>query len=634
MIAIDRDTIAARSALLEKTRLTLKQQFIGIDAIVDDLIDSICIWYLMPEVLSRPVIVNLWGMTGVGKTDLVRRMVKCLEFQERFCEVELSNTDGTGYHSNVAAVLEGNGVNDDRPSIVLFDEIQRFNTINQDGSPVPTTKFTDFWELLSDGRLAKRQRDDIDFSIREMTYTLRDLKRRKDAGEEGVNPDEAIGIWEARSLKARLNLREPIDELAQVNRSRVLELMRDAQKSKRVFEPVDHSQTLVIISGNLDDAFTMATLTNEADVDADIFHAFTKKITIVDIKGALARRFRPEQVARFGNIHLVYTSLRRQDFVSLVQREINRVIALTKERFGIALTVTQSVAQLIYRNGVFPVQGVRPVFSSIIDILESNNSRFIFEAMMANADAIHVDYDAANSVLRGTISNSSSSAQASSRTIDVPYIGRLDKIRQRNVRDIVANVSVHESGHAVAYAILFGLAPLQLTSKLASSYASGFTFPHEIHETRDQLTKKVQVFLAGGIAEDIVFGEGNATIGRSNDREIATQLCIDIVRRYGFDPEFQAHYGMEGMYMMDKSVTDSDIEKMISRLSAATHEVMIQHQKFLLALSTALDEQGKLEATQVAEIASKHSVDAKVRPEGYLHLPGYADALSTRRGSA
>ena len=38
---------------------------------------------------------------------------------------------------------------------------------------------------------------------------------------------------------------------------------------------------------------------------------------------------------------------------------------------------------LIYRNGVFPVQGVRPVFSSVIDILESNVSRFLFEALMA-----------------------------------------------------------------------------------------------------------------------------------------------------------------------------------------------------------------------------------------------------------
>ena len=64
--------------------------------------------------------------------------------------------------------------------------------------------------------------------------------------------------------------------------------------------------------------------------------------------------------------------------------------------------------------------------------------------------------------------------------MEIPFVGRMDKIRQGNLDNVVANVSVHEAGHAVAYVALFGLAPLQLKSKVASSYASGFTFPHEI----------------------------------------------------------------------------------------------------------------------------------------------------------
>lgn len=620
---IDRAKISERNDRLVAAKQILKDKFIGIDEVIDELIDAIRIWYLMPEVLSRPVIVNLWGMTGVGKTDLVRRLIKALDFQERFSEVELSNSDSTYYNSSVAAVLDGNNINDDQPSIVLFDEIQRFNTLNPDGSPVQSTKFTDFWELLSDGRLAKRSRDDIDFSIREMMYGQRDLKRRKDAGEEGINVDEGIGLWEARSIKQRFQLRDNVDELAEWSRSRVIELMREVQKKKTVHEPVDHSKTLVIISGNLDDAFSMATLTNEADVDADIFHAFTSKITVIDIKGALSRRFRPEQVARFGNIHLIYNSLKREDFVALIKREIERVCETTERMFGVELTVGESMEGLIYRNGVFPVQGVRPVFSSVIDILESNVSRFLFEALMAQQTLIHVDYDARRKVLFGRLGRDDEAA----RTIDIPFVGRLDKVRQRNVVDVVANVSAHEAGHAVAYAHLFGLAPLQLTSRVASSYASGFTFPHEIHETRDHLLSKIKVFLAGGIAEDILFGEGNATIGRGNDREMATQIAIDVIRRYGFDPEFQAHYGLEGPYAMDKTVTDSDIEKMISRLAHETHELLREQRVFLIDLSTALQLTGKLEAVQVAEIARRHSLNVEVRPEGYLHLPSYSSML-------
>jgi Peptidase family M41/ATPase family associated with various cellular activities (AAA) len=624
-LVIDKAKIRERNAKLEAARQELRLKFVGIDPVIDELIDAIRIWYLMPEVLSRPVIVNLWGMTGVGKTDLVRRLVKAIDFQERFAEVELSNSDSTSYNSSVSSYLDSNAINDDKPSIVLFDEIQRFNTLNSDGSPVQSTKFTDFWELLSDGRLAKRSRDDLDYSIQDATYYLRDLKKRKDAGEEGVNPDEGIGIWEARSLKTRLNLDRPADELAEISRTQMIELLREAKKRKVVYEPVNHSKTLCIISGNLDDAFTMASHTNEADVDADIFHAFTTKITVVDVKGALTRRFRPEQVARFGNIHLIYTSLRKADFEELIHREVIRVCATTAKHFGVKLSVSNSVEKLIYRNGVFPVQGVRPVFSSVIDILEGNVSRFLFEALMSDSDTISVDYDQVKKSLTGAISNSGNGKKPT--VVTVPYVGRLDKVRQRNVVDVVANVSIHEAGHAVVYASLFGLAPLQLTSKVASSYAAGFTFPHEIHETRDHLLAKIQVFLAGGIAEDVIFGEGNATVGRANDREMATQIAIDIIRRFGFDAEFQAVYGLDGAYLMDKSVTDSDIEKMISRMAAATHELLVENRDFLVDLGSALQETGKLDAPQVAAIATKHGVVAEVKPEGYLHLPGYSNLI-------
>lgn len=162
---IDRAQIALKNNQLEAAGATLKQKFIGIDEVIDELIDAMRVWWLMPQVLTRPVIINLWGMTGVGKTDLVRRLVRELDFQERFVECELSNVDTTSYRSSVSQVLASNHITDGEPAIVLFDEIQRFNTLETDGKPLQTTKFTDFWELLSDGRLAKRERDDLKYMM-------------------------------------------------------------------------------------------------------------------------------------------------------------------------------------------------------------------------------------------------------------------------------------------------------------------------------------------------------------------------------------------------------------------------------------------------------------------------------------
>lgn len=615
---VDFQHIEQRKQVLEQARIELKQHFVGIDDIIDALLDYIQIWYLIPEILTRPIIVNLWGMTGVGKTDLIRRLVKLLDFQDRFAEVELSNIDSTSWYSSVASVLESNGIHDGRPAIALFDEIQRFHTINSDGSPVQSTKFTDFWELLSDGKLSKRDKDNLDYYIQNFLFQQKDTKRRKERGEEGIEDNPTLGFYEAQQFKSMLQLDADLTELADMSQSDMLTLIQQAKQKKKVYEPIDHSKTLILISGNLDEAFAMADQTSEADVDADIFHAFTQKITVVDIKNALSQRFRPEQVARFGNIHLIYRSLKKQDFEQLITKEIERIINSTKARFKIQLSIDASIHRLVYRNGVFPVQGVRPVFSSIVDVLETNLSKFLFVALMNQKDWIQISYNSEKSQIVGDM-------EAHQEII--PFVGRIDQIRESNLEDTVANISVHEAGHAIAYMVLFGLAPLQIKSKLASSYAGGFTFPHQIYQTKASLIGKIKTYLAGGLAEEIIFGQSLASIGRYHDREQATILTIDYIRKYGFAEEFQANYTLEYGYSMNKANTDAHVEQMISHLAAQTQTLLLSHYALLQELALQLAQQGSLDAPSMAKIAANHQLIVEVKEEGYLKIPTYDQIL-------
>jgi cell division protease FtsH len=618
MVTIDKAEIKAKKAKLEACGEFLKQEFIGIDAIIDDVLDYLQVWYLMPDILTRPVIINLWGMTGVGKTDLVRKMVKFLEFQDRFAEVELSNSEKSGWVNTVTQILSQNGLHDEKPGIVLFDEIQRFNTLDPDGNPLQQTKYTDFWELLSDGRLSRKSKEDYDTFLFDFFSKKKSNARAKAKGEE-VSETENLSSWDAISLKANLGLDMEISELVDLDEEQMISMILEAKENKNIYEPVDHSKTLIIISGNLDEAFEMAQQTSEADIDADIYHAFTKKITMVDIKNALAHKFRPEQVARFGNIHLIYNSLRRVDFEGLIQKEINRIAKGMKEKVGITLEVGSAVNELIYRNGVFPVQGVRPVFSSIIDILEANLSKFMYEAIMSSAEHIKVDYNREKQFII---------ADYGGQTVEVPYVGRIDKIRQSNLHDTVANISVHECGHAVVYMALTGMAPLQLKSKVASSYAGGFTFPHQIHVTKGAMLDKIRIYLAGGIAEELLFGKDNASVGRRNDREEATKLAVEFVRRYGFDDEFQSVWNLDlPSAEMKHSITDAKIEKLMVRMVGETQELLASNMPLLKDLSRALLKSGSMEATQMVEIAVKHSMAVEVREEGYKHIVGYGAML-------
>jgi ATP-dependent Zn protease len=188
-------------------------------------------------------------------------------------------------------------------------------------------------------------------------------------------------------------------------------------------------------------------------------------------------------------------------------------------------------------------------------------------------------------------------------------------------------VSVHEAGHAVAYVVLFGIAPLQLKSKVASSYASGFTFPHEIYETKENLLKKIKVFLAGGLAEELVFGGENATVGRSNDREHVTMLAMDFIRRHGFDERYQANYTLEYGFSMDKHATDKVVEAMITGIVKETQAMLVTHRDFLIGLARELNAKGNMAAKDVAAVAHNFGLEAAIREEGYLHLPNYVEKM-------
>jgi Peptidase family M41/ATPase family associated with various cellular activities (AAA) len=637
-ITIDLKEIERKKKKLEKVKAELKKEFVGIDYVIEELVDYIQIWYLMPEVLSRPIIVSLWGMTGVGKTDLVRKMVNKLEYQDRFAEVELSNSESSSYYSyrsSVSGILEANGLNDGKPAIVLFDEIQRFNTLDPDGNPYPNVRFQDFWELLSDGKLAKRDdKEEIDRYLEDFLFYSKQRKKQKDQaaatpvpeGEEAAPPsteDTSIGLWQARQLKKLFSLDDDVQSLADMDQDSVLKKMMVRKTKKKIYEAIDHSKTLIIISGNLDEAFSMASETSEADVDADIFHAYTEKITLVDIKSALSRKFKPEQVARFGNIHLIYKSLRRRDFEVLIQWEVEKVILKNKALFDVQLLVDKHMNELIYQNGVFPVQGVRPVFSSVIDILETNLAKILFEALMIGQNKILIDYDFEGKKIVAKVGKG--------KIVEIPYVGRVDKIRQANIDDVVANVSVHESGHAVVYGVLLGLAPLQLKSKVASNYVGGFTFPHQIHQTKQTMIDKIKIYLAGGLAEDLVFGEGNATIGRHNDRWEVSNLAMDYIRKYGFVEKYQAYYSNNPTAPMDVFITDKAVEEMIQNLVVETRQILEANKPFLLDLSRQLHTAGSLKANEVAEIAKQYGLDLKIQEESHLHIANYLDILSTEK---
>jgi ATP-dependent Zn protease len=141
----------------------------------------------------------------------------------------------------------------------------------------------------------------------------------------------------------------------------------------------------------------------------------------------------------------------------------------------------------------------------------------------------------------------------------------------------------------------------------------------------------LRLAIAGGIAEEVIFGKSLASVGRSHDRQQATVLAIDYMRKYGFDEKFQANYLLDDGYAMDKSTTNLDIEQMITRLVAETQEILTLHKTLLYSISLKLAAAGSLEAIEVAAIAAEYGIITGVQAEGYLQIPGYEKILNDGR---
>jgi cell division protease FtsH len=103
----------------------------------------------------------------------------------------------------------------------------------------------------------------------------------------------------------------------------------------------------------------------DCDTDADVFHAVTRKLSLIDVKRALSERFKPEQIARLGNNHAVYPSLNRSTYQKLIEVAVHGYLEEIQASSGLRFEVTDVVRQQIYVNSVFPTQGTRPVVSSV-----------------------------------------------------------------------------------------------------------------------------------------------------------------------------------------------------------------------------------------------------------------------------
>lgn len=609
--------INQRKAKLQEIAVELKKHFVGIDNIIDNIINNIQAWYILPQLITRPVIINLWGLTGVGKTDLVRRLVKLLGFANLFVEVQLSNNLHKYSHSNLYSFLENSNLASGEPGILLLDEIQKFRTLNEDGYEIQDGGFQDVWDLLSDGKLWNSN-DVKHFVLESMLDGAFDEDRKQngeEAGDEEVFPCEKVGtnskrkyhlsFWRSMKLKKMLNLKESVEEIMTWQFEKVQSVLTEALHNHhhQAYDGADFSKLLIFISGNLDEAFPMTKAVANVEVNADDYYYRTLEISLLDIKKALSRRFRAEQVARLGNCHVIYPSLNTNAYKEIIRRKLVEIATKIQDKCNIKVEIDDSVCEFIYRNGVVPAQGVRPLFSTITNVFENSMPNLLFHAVSNNLK--HMKVYCKNKTIGFD-------------SVMMPIPADFDDLRERNSADMDYQYvkAVHEIGHLINCLAVYNLVPKKVKINGAGDEEA---FMDDVFFLKSrQETEKVAVVGLGGLAaEEVVFGSQNVTLGSKEDVNKVTKTLIDLYRNEGV---YSCHRSKHVVitseqaneYNNDTDTSGKIVESQMRKAFKQASSNIIKYKKIFVALVEKLVRCGELSQLHIQNIAKEFGIKAEI----------------------
>ena len=701
--------IKRKNKIVDDAINILKTEFVGIDKQIDEIMDNVRTWYIYPQLQVRPLVVNLFGMSGIGKTSLVKRISELLDIEKDYVYFNFASISEQSSWE-IESQIEEELSNEKSNRMFIYDEFQYAATINPKTGEERDNKsgLKPFWELLDSGLLHKRsdfwnvrtplkileymmkinaktkmeikngawlnvneclsdfkpydiqkfaevfnfEYDtnkikkknvlDDESHLKSVKTAAEEKHKKKTKEDETVLPffikeyylEKIITLYDTTNGKISDNL-ETYHKLEKMNCDEIIDFLSDIYENARKGYDLKFNDSIIFGIGNLDEAYEMSFNVNP-DMSPDQFRKITEKITVVDIKDALKRRFRNEQIARLGNIHVIYPSFSEQNFKDIIELSLN---AYKKEAFklsGYELDFDDTIKKIIYDEGVYPTHGTRPIFSTVHEIVKSKFPEIIRHICEKDIkdDIKRILYTFDDKKENVTILCYDHNNEQKLE-IDFNINLRLKKLRDSDSNDEEqALCALHESGHFIMYAKLFGKIPEKLVSKTTDTNTGGFLM-EDVDEAKKKMSKRdmlneIKVLLGGYVAEKIVFGE-EMTSGASNDLVRATQMASKLVRRYGMGNNIYVSTNMEapddnfGFLINEDNQNhiNAEIKTILEEAEVdVRHTMMNEEWKRMLKESALyLCENSAMSKQKMQEIYDKVSETAKIsaRDDKFYH---------------
>ena len=586
---------------LQNIAKQLKSEFIGIDYVIDRLVDSVKTW-IDTDRMNSPTVICLWGMTGCGKTHLVKRFLELSKLSDESFYFNMVDRKKLGDALGEVFKQENHITNP--KSVFIFDEFQNCNTQDEmTGARLDREDLCSLWDLLDSGKFSEKKYiaetwriyailRDIEvitkgkcenFTVKQMK--IRNIKQTLEKTLEKT-PNDFLEesdmqildyefyyrLMNKRKLCTSLFDTESREQFDNLTMKKLMELYNN-NMFKSVNVEFDFSKSLIFVLGNLDNLYAHSTEI-ESDCDADLLYENSKHLTPQDTKRILTSLFKPEQISRLGNNHIIYKAFSKHNYDMLIRKYLQDV----NKRFEVNVNYDQSVVDMIYKEGVFPSQGVRPIISTIkytiennIKIITNGYSKDEFEVVFKKGCLV-----AGNKKIKLNLINS------------ITYITKND--------DIYKRICVHEAGHAFMTLKLAKKYPRNVVIKLNSKIPTGISESENsiTSRTPKDLRNEICVCLGGMIAEQIVFGE--ITSGNMCDRENITDIVNHYLLSYGMDESsllFNTKHEYSPRDCVVKNVLE-DGKRLTEQCYLLTNQIFMDNMKEFKMIVKELYEKQKL----------------------------------------
>ncbi|MGM0944495.1 MAG: hypothetical protein ACQEW9_04870 [Bacteroidota bacterium] len=635
---------------LLEVKAKLKIEFIGLDHVIDQLIDAVTPWCTFNDIQNRPLVINLWGMTGVGKTSLVKRFLQLWNPNESVLQFNLGSKtffrDLLGSMENMQALT---GV----PSVIIFDEFQHAKTVEGSGKELENPLDRMIWQLLDDGKYFYTKSWLEINEVQELIVGLelcleRGVKVEKGKIIEGwdyykdimsIDEDRTGRIRDMkdrnflcdRSVSILFGLIKPEfkyksmlrDYIFHLNGEEILELVKKIERKACVAKEIDFSKSLIFVIGNLDEAYEMSSEVS-ADHDPDFFYEESKKITFSKIKEGLKTRFRMEEIARLGNIHVIYPALSRQVFKVFINKELKEISDRYGDVVGAQIFFSESVKEMLFEEGVTASQGFRPLRSTIRYLIESTLCHLFQEVPNDPQNNILLDLkeDQLLLVLNGKIDKR--------KDLHLPV---REAKRKKLKPQTLAITAVHEAGHALVYAVVFRKLPKMITLTSSDYFSGGFVEGESMldFDNYDLIFRDVTVKMGGKKAEELVFGSDHqVTFGCSSDMKSATRILLNVARSAvltGKSTVYENKYHGSGRYLPETEDEMEWVNVQLEKCNTLASQILNENTDILRIMIRILLQKNSVKAGELSDSLYREGVNLQKLFTSYPPLFDYQEKL-------